>query len=143
MAENENLQLAEKLFAAVNAHDLARVSDLYATDFQSESPGAGSGLTQAQSMANTQGFLDAFPDLHFELRHKIAQGEFVVVNWVATGTHTGPLPTPRGDTLPPTNKKAAVPGSTTYQFKNGKVFRNWVHWDMVTLLSQLGLMPGA
>jgi predicted ester cyclase len=66
----------------------------------------------------------------------------VVINWVATGTHNGGLRTPTGDTLPPTGKKASVPGSTTYQFKGAKVARSWVYWDMVTLLAQLGLMPG-
>ena len=139
---DHNLQVAERLFAAINAHDLSGTKKEYAEGFRGESPGVGSDLTFEKSTANTQGFLDAFPDLHFELRHKIAQGDFVVVNWVATGTHKGALTTPTGDKIPPTNKKAAVPGSTTYQFKDGKVIRNWVHWDMVTLLAQLGLMPG-
>ena len=142
MPEHENTQLVEKLFAAINEHDLGSNNDLYTPDYQSESPGVGSGLNLEQATANTQGFLDAFPDLHFDIRHKVAQGDFVVVNWIATGTHTGPLPTPTGDSLPPTNKKATTPGSTTYQIKDGKVFRSWVHWDMAGLLMQLGLMPG-
>ena len=65
-----------------------------------------------------------------------------ILNWVASGTHTGPLRTPTGASIPPTGKKAVVPGSSTYQFKNGKAVHTWVHWDMVTLLDQLGLMPG-
>jgi len=74
--------------------------------------------------------------------HTIAQGDFVVVNWMSTGTHTGGLRTPTGAVIPPTGKKAMVPGSTTYQFRGGKVAQTWVHWDMTTLLAQLGLMPG-
>jgi hypothetical protein len=66
----------------------------------------------------------------------------VVVNWVGSGTHTGPLRTPTGDMLPATGKKARVPGSTTYQFRGNLASRSWQYWDMVTLLAQLGLMPG-
>ena len=61
---------------------------------------------------------------------------------MSSGTHTGGLRTPTGQVIPPTGKKGLVPSSTTYQFKGGKVAQSWVHWDMVTLLAQLGLMPG-
>jgi predicted ester cyclase len=99
-------------------------------------------LNRDQAKAYTQGFITGFPDLHFELTQKVDQGEYVVINWVGNGTHTGPLPTPTGDTLPATGKKATVVGSTTYQIKNGKAVKGWTYWDMVSLLSQLGMMPG-
>ena len=79
--------------------------------------------------------------MHFEVVRTIAQGDFVTANWRATGTHNGPLTTPNGNSIPPTGKKATTPGSTTYQFKDGKAVYSWVHWDMITLLAQLGLMP--
>ncbi len=142
MSEQENIRIAEKFFQAINDHDLSQNSDHYAPDYLYEAPGVPGQFNQEQSQAYTQGFLDAFPDLHFEIKHKIAQGDYVVINWRATGIHTGPLTTPTGNQLPPTGKKAVVPGSTTYEFKGGKAVRSWVHWDMVTLLAQLGLMPG-
>ena len=83
----------------------------------------------------------AFPDLQFKLNHTINQGDFVVVNWLSGGTHTGGLRSPSGAVIPPTGKKGLVPGSTTYQFKGRKVVQSQVHGDMATLLAQLGLMP--
>jgi steroid delta-isomerase-like uncharacterized protein len=142
MSEQENTRNAEKFFEAINAHDLDLYPNLLALDYRSEAPGAAAPQTEEQSRAYNQSFIDAFPDLHFEIRHRIAQGDFVVLNWVGSGTHNGPLTTPSGAKIPPTGKKAVVPGSTTYQFKDGKAIRSWVHWDMVTLLAQLGLMPG-
>ena len=142
MSEQENLRIAEKLINALNAHALNQGQGLQSDDYKFEGPGASQALDRDQSRAYTQGFIDAFPDLHFENRQKIAQGDYVVINWVASGTHTGPLRTPTGATIPPTGKKAIVPGSTTYQFKDGKAVRGWTYWDMVTLLAQLGLMPG-
>jgi len=142
MSEQDNARVAEKFFEVINDHDLSRHSDLLSPDFRSDQPGAPAPMNQEQDNAYIQVFIDAFPDLHFDFRQTIAQGDFVVVNWAASGTHKGSLKTPTGSMLPPTGKHAIVPGSTTYQFKNGKIMRAWNHWDMVTLLAQLGLMPG-
>ena len=145
MSEFDNIRIAEKLFDAINAHDLNLGDSYQAVDYKFEGPGTGrngGALDQDQAKAYTQGFINAFPDLHFELKQKVAQGEYVVINWVGSGTHTGPLLTPTGGTLPATGKKATVVGSTTYQIKNGKAVKGWTYWDMVSLLSQLGMMPG-
>ena len=142
VSEQDNIRIAEKLFEALNAHDLSRGSEYEAADYKFEGPGTNGAQNRDQARAYTRGFLNAFPDLHFELKQKAAQGDYVVINWVASGTHTGPLLTPTGATIPPTGKKGIVPGSTTYQIKNGKAVAGWTYWDMVTLLAQLGLMPG-
>ena len=145
MSELDNIHIAEKLFDAMNAHNLTLGDSFQAVEYRFEGPGTdhnGGALNRDQAKAYTQGFINGFPDLHFELTQKVAQGEYVVINWVGSGTHTGPLPTPTGATLPATGKKASVSGSTTYQFKNGKAVKGWTYWDMVSMLSQLGVMPG-
>ena len=142
MSEQENARMAEKFFEAINDQDLGRYSGFLSPDFRSDQPGAAAPMNEEQNNAYTQVFIDAFPDLHFDFRQTIAQGDFVAVNWVASGTHKGSLKTPTGSVLPPTGKHAVVLGSSTYQFKNGKIVRVWNHWDMATLLAQLGLMPG-
>ena len=142
MSEQENTRAVEKLFEALNAHDLSRDTEYISPDFHADQPGASGPMTQDQNIAYTQGFFDAFPDLHFDKRQIIAQGDFVVINWMGSGTHKGGLRTPTGAVIPPTGKHARVPGSTTYQFKNGKVVQSTTFWDMATLLAQLGLMPG-
>ncbi len=143
MSEQDNIRLAEKFFEALNTHDLARSKAFEASDFKRESPGVPGTMDAIQGRAYDQGFIDAFPDLHFDLKTKVAQGDYVVINWVATGTHRGDLRTPNGEILQPTGKKGVVPGSTTYLIRNGKVSYVWVFWDMITLLEQLGLMREA
>jgi steroid delta-isomerase-like uncharacterized protein len=142
MSEQENARTAVKYFEAINDKDLGRYSEFLSPDFLSEQPGAPAPMNEEQNNAFTQIFIDAFPDLHFDFRQTVAQGDFVAVNWVASGTHKGGLKTPAGPVLPPTGKHAMIPGSSTYQFKNAKIVRVWNHWDMATLLAQLGLMPG-
>ena len=142
MSEQENTRLALKFFEGLNSHVAGANRDLQTADYRQESPGAPEALNTEQAEGYINGFFEAFPDLHFDIRHTIAQGDYVVVNWMASGTHTGGMRTPTGAVLPATGKKAMVPGSTTYLFKGGKAAQSWVHWDMVTLLAQLGLMPG-
>jgi steroid delta-isomerase-like uncharacterized protein len=141
MSEQDNVNAVRGTFEAINGRDQKGYDQLHTANFTSEQPGAPGPLNPEQNWAFLQVFITAFPDLRFEVTRTIAQGDDVVAHWTATGTHTGPLVTPTGDTVPATGKKAAVVGSTTYQFKGGKIAREWVFWDMTSLLGQLGLMP--
>ena len=75
-----------------------------------------------------QGAWTAFPDLTFQDTQTIAQGDYVVVNWIATGTHKGPMVSATGATFPATGRKVTYPGSETMEFKDGKIVREESHW---------------
>jgi steroid delta-isomerase-like uncharacterized protein len=141
MTVQENIALAQKFFDALNAHDPNRTIPLEAPNYKFKAPGSEEAMDGNQSRAYAQGFITAFPDLSFEVTNKIAQEDFVVFNWISRGTHKGVMKTPSGASLPATNKKMSLHGSTTYEFKDGKAIRAWVFFDMVSLLTQLGLMP--
>jgi steroid delta-isomerase-like uncharacterized protein len=142
MSEQENLHAVEQIFATLNARQLGAMDDVYAADYKYEAPGLPGPVDQETARGYVQGFVTAFPDLHFELKDKVAQGDLVAVSWVSSGTHSGPLRTPTGEMLPPTDRKVTGQGSAFYRFKNGKITSSAIHWDMVALLAQLGLMPG-
>ncbi len=141
MSEQENVKVALAGFEAWNSHDLSKFDPLEAENIQVMGPGAPGPMNKEQSRMYNQGYLTAFPDIHFDVTLTIAQGDHVVVHWTGTGTHTGPMRTPSGSTIPPTGKKGVVSGSSTFEIKNGKIVRGWNFWDMTTLLGQLGLMP--
>jgi steroid delta-isomerase-like uncharacterized protein len=88
----------------------------------------------------TRGFLEAFPDLHFDIKDIFAQGTKVAVSWVAKGTHDAPLRSQTGDSIPATHKKVTVPGCTIYEFRNEMVSRQEIYWDQMMFLTQLGLV---
>lgn len=141
MSEQENIKIAHMFFDNFNAHNLDWADGIVTDDYRAEGPGAAGPMTREQVKMQNQGFLTAFPDLHFEVTLTLSQGDYVVLHWVGTGSHTGPLPTPSGGAIPPTGKKATVSGSVTYQFRGSKVARAWNFWDMASLLGQLGLLP--
>ncbi len=142
MSEQENARIAHSSMDALNAHDGKKYVSLMADNFrQVYGPGTQGPLTGEQSWAYVQGFINAFPDLHFDVTRTVAQGDAVDVHWIATGTHICPLRTPTGNTIPPTGKRVTIPGLSSFEIQNGRIIRGLTYWDMVTLLGQLGLMP--
>ena len=73
----------------------------------------------------------------------VAQGDYVVQNWIGTATHDGPLTTPTGEKVPATGRKGTTPGSSTMEFKNGKIVLVDVYFDVPALLADMDVLPGA
>jgi ketosteroid isomerase-like protein len=66
----------------------------------------------------------------------------VGVEFVLTGTHTGPFDLgPGRGSVPPTGKQPAVPVYWAMTIRDGKIERVVHYWDMFGLLIQLGLVP--
>jgi steroid delta-isomerase-like uncharacterized protein len=78
---------------------------------------------------------EAFPDLHYVLEDQIAEADKVMSRNVATGTHKGPQ---MG--IEPTNKRAQWAGISIDRIEQGKIVENWVSWDMMGMLQQLGVV---
>lgn len=139
MAEHDNLQLARANFDAWNAHDASRLTKKVDEKFVIESDTLPAAAHGAQGLAQFMSvYVAAFPDLHFDIEQQLADGDFVVTRWVATGTHRGAL---MG--IPPTNRRAVTHGCTVSQFRNGKGTHDWIYWDSGHLLRQLGVLPPA
>jgi len=58
---------------------------------------------------------------------------------VLTGTHLGTLSTPGGD-LPATGKAVRVPFAAVMSLKNGQIHRKRIYFDLLDLLTQLGVL---
>lgn len=64
----------------------------------------------------------------------IAERNEVVLHWTARGNHQGEF---LG--MAPTNKSAAVTGTSIYKFEKKKIVEQWSEWNLLSLLEQLGL----
>ena len=76
---------------------------------------------------------NGFPDVHFDIRETIAEGERMAIRWVMSGTHTGDLPQ-----LPATGKPFTIEGMTFYYFKDGKIRGHRQAFDQLGFLAQIG-----
>lgn len=76
---------------------------------------------------------NAFPDLRFTLDDTIAERDEVVVHWTAHGTQEGQF---LG--VAATRKIASVGGTSIYRIKNQRIVEQFIDWNLLTLLEQLG-----
>jgi predicted ester cyclase len=91
-------------------------------------------------------FRTAFPDLNFwGTADLIAEGEYVVGQWEGGGTHTGDAfdDMPVGALPARTGKTMRFTGITVLRVENGLITEELGLDDGVTVLRQLGLIPGA
>ncbi len=140
MSEQENIKLTRQYIENLNKHNNEGNRQYLADDTRTEATGEQKPLNREQTLKFNQQFLDAFPDLHFDVKEIIAQGDHVVTSWVATGTNSSPLRLSNGGSLPTTGRKVSVPGVTISEVRNNKIMHQTITWDQVTFLMQLGVM---
>jgi steroid delta-isomerase-like uncharacterized protein len=125
------------IFDTFNTHDAAATASLFAPDAVLDdvaAPRRASGPAQIAGVY--AGMLAAFPDLHVQVEHLIAEGETVVAEWTLRGTHQGPL---LG--IPATGRSIAVAGVSIIRFRDGAPVADSRVWDYAGLLRQIGLLP--
>jgi hypothetical protein len=71
---------------------------------------------------------------------KIGQGEWTAVIGIMEGTFTQPMPTPDGKTIPPTGKPFKITMCTVGHWKDGVMNEEYLFWDNLAFMKQIGLM---
>jgi steroid delta-isomerase-like uncharacterized protein len=78
----------------------------------------------------------AFPDLHAAVDEQIAEGDKVVSRVTMSGTQEGEF---MG--MPGTGKSFTVTGVSIWEVRGGQLISEWVNWDSLSMMRQLGAMP--
>lgn len=71
---------------------------------------------------------------------KIGSGEWTAVIGVMEGTFTKPMPTADGKTIAPTGKPYKITMCTVGHWKDGVMNEEYLFWDNLTFMKQIGLM---
>lgn len=135
---------SRKLGDAMTKHNLDAVANLYATDAVAYDPMYPEPLRgRAAIRKDTAIFFRAFPDLGFEIVTVIEKDEKTGAGEVRmTGTHTGPLESPTGQEIPPTNKRMDLKAAVFARVNDrGEILEERRYYDVGTILRQLGLAP--
>jgi len=77
--------------------------------------------------------MTAIPDLQIKITNRVAHGNQVSAEWVATGTHNGDLPG-----MPATGRPFTLRGVTVTIRQNGKIVRESLYYDLHDLQRQIG-----
>ena len=136
-------QVARKLTDAVTAHDLKGSTKPYAADALAYDPMYPQPLDRDAIEKDTAAFFRAFPDMRFEILSVAEKDDRNgAVEMRMSGTHTGPLESPTGEEIPPTNKRVELKGAFFARLnERGEIVEERRYYDVGTMLRQLGLMP--
>src|SRR5262249_52581948 len=105
--QEQNKAIARREFEEILSRGrLELAQQFYAKDFVNH--GIHRDATLEEDQAALKGWHQAFSDVAIVPGKLIAEGDFVVVYWIARGTNTG-----TGNGLPATGKKAALAGVTS------------------------------
>lgn len=136
----KNTQLVKARFDAVNAHDWARFQGLYSAsttwhDSGLDKPIKGSAAVRKRLEA----FAAGFSDFRWQLDRVFGQGEWMCAEFTFTGTHGGPLPFAGVRSVPVTNGSIHIGGCGVYRIQEGKIVESHVYFDVLGILTQLGI----
>ena len=137
MSAEQNKALAKRAWDEMfNQKNTAVLDELFSPDYVYHGP-------QNQELRGTEGlkkilsqFLEAFPDLHLEIKDLVAEGDKVASRVTMTGTHQGEL-----HGIAPTGKEVNTTIILITRFADGKVAEDWESRDDLGLLQQLGVIP--
>jgi steroid delta-isomerase-like uncharacterized protein len=121
----------------LNGHDLDdALTELVALDFVEQNPLPGQGAGRAGLREVLAGMNAAFPDIRWDVRDTVVEGDRVATLSFWTGTH-------RGDFMgiPATGRTVTVEAWTLDRYTGGQLAESRIIMDVVGLLTQLGVLP--
>jgi predicted ester cyclase len=132
--------LAANYTNAFNRHDEAALRSLIAPNARFSAPGDVRLEGRDAVIGYTNGWMKALPDAKINVTNEIVSGPWIVQEFTFTGTHTGPLTGPMG-TIQATNRKVSGQCVSITRYEDGLDVETRLYFDMVQLLTQLGVMP--
>ena len=131
----ENKALVRRWFKEIwSKGNLAVADEIVASNYanhDSAGPMPESGLEGLKKHVTT--YRTAFPDLTLTVDDMLADGNKVTVRWTARGAHKGTLMA-----ISPTGKEITTTGISVIRIAGGKVAEQWVTWDTLGMMQQLG-----
>ena len=135
MSKDRNVAAQQAFGEAVNSGDLDAFDQLVAPDAVDHDPAPGQSPGPNGYKSFFGEMRTAFPDLHVQVEHLVADDENVAFAYTLTGTHKGPF---QGHE--PTGKQISVRGVQVSKFDElGMLVERWGSSDEMTLMNQLGI----
>src|SRR4249920_1034218 len=133
MGEAENKALVGRFYDEVwVTGNLDAADEVFAPDYVRHDFRATEALPGPEGQKKIASeFRAAFPDLRFEVELLIADGDYVVGRWTASGTNLGPW-----GSLEPTGRPVTFSAVNIFRFEDGKVAELWNHRDDLGLMEQ-------
>lgn len=142
MSVEDNLRVIERMVKAYNTRDWDLVARLHSKSVIGRSPDSPEPRRGREAIREEfVGFATAFPDSRLRTKRAFGQKDWVGAEFTFTGTHNGPLTDPGGQAVPPTNRPLRLEYAVVYKLKGGEITERHEYFDLLGMMTQLGLAP--
>lgn len=133
MSITANQQIIQRRVEEIwNQGKLATIDELIAANLISNGQPIGrEGFRQFVTAVRA-----AFPDIHFTVEDSLAEGDKVAIRYTGRGTHQGAFAG-----IPATGKSVQFSGIDIFRIANGQMAEEWLMYDQLGLLQQIGAIP--
>ncbi len=142
---NKSLDTISQYVAAILAGDSEKMSRLRSPDYIQDLVANDAFLGQPSSNQEIQTFwthwFRGFADMDYDVTRTIGSESVVVLEWIFTGTHNGPLGHEiLGRKIEPTGNTIRLRGASVFEVAGGLIEKETLYVDMATLWVELGVM---
>jgi steroid delta-isomerase-like uncharacterized protein len=135
----ENVEIVRRFYDAFGEGDLDAATAVFADRVRVTDPDLGTVEGLPAFRDYLEGLKGPLPDAAAIIERTYDAGDTVIVEGRFTGTNTGPLEGPEGET-PPSGRTVDLPFADFSRLRDGKIVEYRTYYDQVALLTQLGLM---
>lgn len=138
------VDVARESIECFNAGGFDRLRSLLADDSYEEEHATQRRLEGADAQVEAgRGWKEAFPDGRGTVERAYVDGNTVTLELTWEGTQSGPMLTPDGKELPPSNRRGTVRACQVVEIEGGKIIATRHYFDLMTLLQQVGALEQA
>jgi steroid delta-isomerase-like uncharacterized protein len=127
-------QILDSFWEHVNNRELDEAAALYAEDATLDLAGRKAAGRQAVK-AEFSGFIAAFPDIKYSVLRRYYDGDVVVEEWKAEGTHGGEFLGTK-----PTGESISLSAVTIYEFRGSLIQDDRSYLDMTRVMVTTGVL---
>lgn len=136
----EELML-ELTYSCINfwiSGNFSLINELVSPEFIRHLPGGDDIVGIEAIKEEINNFRTGFPDLDITIDLLSIKDDLIIYKVTLSGTHTGVFVIPPFGEIPPTGNTLVVNGLEIDHIVDGQIVEEWVYYDQLDILSQLG-----
>ncbi len=142
MSTEQNIAIVRRFYQEIwNERNLAVVTEIFAPNCVTHQLSSGAALETAPRDPETvkhhvAEWVQAFPDLRFDVEELLADGDRVVSRCVMHGTHER-----EWHGIAATGQQVTIRMMVIHRIADGQIMEDWVLVESLGFFQQLGLLP--
>jgi len=136
MAASDNVTTLRTFFKQIDGQEWDAATQVFTEDYRLHMSGNPQPMTAQEFAGFGQMFFAAIPDLTHTIEAAVVDGDDVAIRLTVAGTHRHEL---MG--VPGSGRPVSVSSFNFYRFRAGQIAEQWITFDVMSLMQQIGGIP--